>query len=364
MDIAVIGAGHGGTAVAAYLSMVGSSVRIHDKCAAVVDPLREAGAVRLRGVLGEGIYPLSVASRSLKEVVSGVRLVLVVTPASAHREIAAGMAGLVEDGQVILLHPGRTGGAMEFRQVLRELGCKTRILVAETQTLLYACRKTGPAEVRVLGLKSKVGLAALPASDTTQVMDLVSPLFPQFVPAGDVLETSMMNIGAVFHPAPSLLNAGRIEDTRGGFMYYHQGITPAVARVVERVDAERLEVARALGVASMSAVEWLRETYGVSGCTIYECIQNNRAYAEVKAPDDIHGRYLTEDVPTGLVPLASLGRLAGVKTPVIDALIELASSLHGRDYRSTGRNASALGICGFDRQQLTQVVRGTVEATV
>lgn len=357
MRVAVLGAGHGGTAAAAHLSKMGHEVRLFDKFREVVEPFGVAGSVTLKGVLGEGVYPIEGAYDRLNEAMRGARLVLVVTPAFAHREIATHMADSLEDGQIILLHPGRTGGALEFRNVLKEKNCGARVFVAEAQTLLYACRKSGPTEVHVMGVKRRVRVAALPAEDTARVLETVSTVFPQFVAAVDVLETSLLNIGAMFHPAPTLLNAGRIEDTKGDFRYYHQGITPGVARVIEMVDEERVRIASSLGVPAISAMDWLMEAYGVKGSSLYECVQGNAAYAAVKAPGDLNARYLSEDVPTGLVPLAALGRIAGVRTPVMDALIDLASSLHARDYRSQGRNEAAMGIAGLSKEGLLRMVR-------
>ncbi|NPV70441.1 MAG: NAD(P)-binding domain-containing protein [Firmicutes bacterium] len=359
MNVAILGAGHGGTAMAAHLMLNGHSVRLYDKYPDVLRPIREAGFIRVTGVIGEGEYRPDLVSDSLEDAVTGAEAVMVVTPAFAHGEIAENVAPHLEDDQVIVLHPGRTGGALEFRRIIREMGCARRVYVAEAGTLLYACRKMGPTEVRVMGVKQKVRLAALPSTDTAHVLGVIGRLFPQFAGARNVLETSLMNIGAVFHPAPTLLNMGRIEETLGDFLYYHQGITRGVARIVERVDGERVDVARALGVEVVPAREWLAEAYGVGGDTLYERIQNNAAYSGVKAPGNMNVRYITEDVPTGLVPLSSLGRVAGVKTPVMDALIDLASALHDRDYRATGRNETTLGIRGLTPAGLQRFVDET-----
>jgi hypothetical protein len=67
-------------------------------------------------------------------------------------------------------------------------------------------------------------LAALPAYQAVDILPVIRKALPQFVP-GD-------NIGAVFHPAITILNAGRIEDTHGDFEYHVEGVTPAVAGVL------------------------------------------------------------------------------------------------------------------------------------
>jgi len=146
------------------------------------------------------------------------------------------------------------------------------------------------------------------------------------------------------------------------FDHYHQGITPAVARVLEALDGERLSVAAALGIGLPTAREWLREAYGVDGPDLYRALQENRAYRGIRAPTDLDTRYLWEDVPTGLVPLASLGELAGVPTPTMRSLIHLASLVHGVDYFRHGRTLGRMGLGGLAVADLLDYVRERREA--
>lgn len=68
--------------------------------------------------------------------------------------------------------------------------------------------------------------------------------------------------------------------------------------------------------------------------------------------DRIQDRFLMEDVPYGTVFMASLGRLLDVSTPVSDAIVQLASCVHGEPYATTGRTCGRLGIAGLGRDQL------------
>ena len=279
---------------------------------------------------------------------------MVVTPSFTHKMIAEACAAALTDGQVVVLNPGRTGGALEFRNTLRAKGCTADVTIAETQTLIYSCRKTGPASVEIYGVKKEVALGAFPASRTQQVLDLLDPYYPQFTPAKNCLETSLSNIGALFHPTPVLLNIGRIENDANGFRYYWDGITPSVAGLVKKLDEERMAVAAAYGVQILSAEEWLKQSYETYGDSLYELIQHNNAYGDIKAPKTIDARYVTEDVPMSLVPISTLGQAAGVPTPNIDAVIQLTSAIYGRDFRAEGRCAKNLGLEGMTRDQVAR----------
>jgi opine dehydrogenase len=355
LRVAVLGAGNGAHAIAGDLALRGFPVRLYNKFEHEIAALRQAGGVHIVGTI-EGFGAIEMATTDPALVVPWADVLMVVVPAFAHAAMAEACAPYLRDGQVIVLNPGRTGGALEFRSVLRRLGVQAQVKVAETQSLVFACRISGPARVHVGGVKASVLLAALPATDTPAVLKAVGSLYPQFQPASNVLETGLDNVGAVFHPTTTLLNAGRI-DAGEKFEFYAQGITPAIAGVLERIDAERVAVSQAFGVPTMTADEWLSRAYPdvhpyVRGTTFHERITTNPSYQGIKAPIRLDVRYLTEDVPTGLVPLASLGELAGVATPLIRSMVHVANALLKQDFWKTGRNAANLGLAGMSVQEV------------
>lgn len=347
---ALIGAGNGGLALAAQLLLAGEEVSLYDVDPETIAPLAESGSLTVTGTFGEYQLPLKNAYTDLAVAVKGAHAVVLVIPASAHRAVASDLAPFLRSDQIVLLMPGRTGGALEFQVTLREAHCRARCLIGETQTLPYAARKTSPAGVHVYAVKKRVPVASLPATRTGELMAAFPALGHFLSSVSSVLETSLNNVGMIFHPAPTLLNAGRIEDTAGHFDYYHRGITPAVARLLERVDAERCTVARCLGVPVLSAVEWLGEAYGVQADSLWSAVQHNSFYQGIEAPRSLQTRYLTEDVATGLVPLVELGRLAGVETPYAKALVQIASGLLDVDFAASGRTLDRMGLAGLDSQ--------------
>ncbi len=353
--IAVLGAGNGGHAFAGDLGLRGYSVSLYNMFAHEIIDLQAAGGVRLEGAV-EGFGPLELVTSEVGPVVSEADVILVVVPAIGHAGMAEACAPFLHDGQVIVLNPGRTGGALEFRQVLRSHGVTSKVLVAEAQTLLFTCRLSGPARVRVTSIKRQVPLAALPASDTPRVLEALHPLYPQFIAAEDVIETSLDNIGAVFHPGTIILSAARIES--GVPFEFYRDMTPGVVRLLEAVDEERLAAAHAYGVRAVSASEWLKRSYeGIQGETLYERIRSNAAYAGIAAPRSLDTRYVLEDVPTGLVPIASLGRLAGLDMRATGGLVDVSCALYGKDFWKDGRNAHRLGVAGLTITEAKALIR-------
>ena len=353
--VAVLGAGNGGHAFAGDLARRGYSVSVYNKFPSEIVDLQASGGVHLEGAV-EGFGRLDSVTSEIGPVVDGADIILVVVPATAHAAMAEACSPFLRGGQLVLLNPGRTGGALEFRRVLDRHGGAHRPLIAEAQTLLFTCRISGPARVRVTSLKRQVPLAALPAADTPAVLRAVQPLYPQFVAARDVLETGLDNIGAVFHPATVLLSVARIES--GSPFEFYRDMTPGTARLLEAVDAERLAVARAYGVRALPAAAWLERSYdGITGETLYERITGNPAYAGIAAPRELQTRYLLEDVPTGLVPIAVLGRLAGLEMRVTAGLVDLCGTVCRRDFWTEGRNLDRLGLAGLTADEVKTLVR-------
>jgi opine dehydrogenase len=294
----------------------------------------------------------------MKLAIENCDIVMVVTPAYAHYSIAQKAAPYLRNGQIVILHPGRTLGAIEFKRVLEEAKCENGTIVAETQTFIYASRSDGPTQARIFRIKDAVPLSALPATKTSYVLEKVESAYPQFIDGGDVLQTGINNIGAIFHPTISIFNAGWIEATSGEFQFYLDGVTPTVARLMEVMDRERVTVASAVGVRAITAIEWLKMAYNAEGENLYEAIHNQPGYRGINAPTTLSHRYITEDIPMSMVPIASLGNHYGVSVRGMESLIRIACIAHQTDYWRRGRTLERLGINHLSIGELTRYVTG------
>ncbi len=357
MRVAVLGAGHGGKAMAAEMAARGFEVTLYNRTYARIEGVELRGAIELETEDGRSVIaPLRKVTADIGEALDGVELVMVVVPASGHRDIALSAAPYLRDEHVVVLHPGRTGGALEFRQALTEGGCNCKPVICEAETFLFAARSNGPAEARIFRTKFSVPVAAFPASRTQEGLALLNQVYPQFVAAKNVLYTSLNNMGAIFHPALTLLNAGWIEARQGDFEFYMDGVTPATSRVLAALDRERVTVASAVGIRAQTAEEWLERAYGATGNNLHEAMHANPGYGGIKAPNRIQHRYIFEDVPCSLVPIALIGQQYGVDTAAIRSIVKLANIVHGTDYWRTGRSLERLGIKGMSVSELHHYV--------
>lgn len=358
MKIAVIGAGNGGQSIAGYLAMQGYEVSLYDIDEKRINELKKTDGIHLKGRIS-GFGKMDCFTTDIEEAVKGAEIVMVATVANSHREVAKSIAPYIEENQVIILNPGRTCGALVFKQMLNRRCCEKRYYLGEAQTLVYACRIIENGIVNIIGVKDEVLLAGLPASDTDYILKKITPIYPCFMKTNNVLHTSFENIGAMFHPCVCLFNAATIE-RQDPFRFYRD-MTDQVARFIEKFDAERLAVGKAYGIDLLSVTEWIKFAYqDTEGETLCERMKNNPAYLDIKAPGTIFTRQLTEDIPTGVLPIMELGMVAGIATPLLKSMIYIIEALLGIDMQTNGRSLKNLGLEGMTKEEIVNYISNEV----
>src|SRR6188768_2249239 len=358
MRVAVLGAGNGGVATAFDFAQHGHEVSL---CATPefgtnVVAVNEAGGIYASGDL-EGFAPIRYSGHDHGEALEGAELVVLVAPTYGIEPHAKAAASYLTEVKSVLICPGSCAGAIAFKRAAGLELDDTRILVGETSTLPYAVRVTEPGVIKVfLKLTTGVFTAALPRSGTDRLYHLVKDVWPAVEKAGSVFQTTLQNGNPVIHPAVTLLNAALLERTGGGFLFYEEGVTEGVGRMIEAVDTERLAIAAALGVSILSEPAigvhqgyMLEENYSTG-------YSKAPGFLGISAQPQLDHRYLTEDVGYGLCFLSDLAARLGVPTPSIDALITIASTVLARDFRSEAvRTISSLGLDGLSPEELAAI---------
>lgn len=347
----ILGGGNGGQSIAGDIASRGAEVAaLYDRFPEAVAGVAKRGGVELLGPVRNGFGKVALVTSDIGKAVSAGNVLLVVVPGFAHEWMAENMAPHVRTGQIVVIVPGYTGSSLIFRKIWKKLGAAPGVVIAETASLPYATRLVGPGQAGIKGVKRVLEVAALPSTDTQRVIDALQPAFlaPHFEAADNVLGAGINNINPMDHVPFYLLCLGRIEGAMPtGHFDWHDWMTPRVKLVAKALDRERREVAAALGVKAYVKEELAFKWYAGEP---WKIIQPTGEIAQ--SSETVPSRYVTEDVPHGLVPIASLGRAMGVATPVTDSLITIGSTIMGVDYWKEGRSLQRLGLEGLSPDQI------------
>lgn len=346
--VAILGGGNGGFAAAAHLQSMGHEPQLYNRSAGTIATVRDRGGIEYSGVAGEGFAHVSVVTTDLERALDGADLLMLCLPATAFEGLAEQLAPLLDGDRPVLLNPGSTGGSLVFREALEAAGCTDVPPLAETNTLTYICRKRDDGHVHISSLVENVRCATLPAAQS-DLIGTVQELYPSIRPVSNVLHTALSNVNAVLHPPGILLSAAWIEHTGGDFRFYYDAATPTVANLMADLDEERLAVANTWGLdldpypTLFAEIGSTTREAGESG-SFLRMLRESEPNKEIMAPSSVDHRFFNEDIPFGIVPIAALGRIAGAETPVVDALVTMASSITGTDYRDVGWTEDRLGL--------------------
>ncbi len=334
MRVAVMGAGSIGLGTAALAVQGGHEVALWGRgLPAGPGVIEGAGAVA-------GRFPVMAAD--VAGAVRGADAVVVTVPGFAHRAVMELVAPCLAAGQVVVVSSHCSFSGLFLARLA------PGVRVAAWGTTVVTGRRTGPLSVGVSNVRAKVDVAGLPARWGVEAGALCSALFgDRFVVRDDLVAISLSNLNPQNHLAMALCNLTRIE--RGEDWGNYWGITPAVGRLMEALDVERLAVAAAYGVGVRTIFDHFSASFGVERARVaaMAAAVHGRGGAPL-GPKSLESRYITEDVPFGLVATEALAGAAGVAVPLHTGGIEMLSAALGRDFRGENDLLPGLGLAGLD----------------
>ena len=359
MRIAVLGGGHGAYAAAADLAEQGHEIRLWRRDAKALAPLIESPSITLKDSRGKRHVNIALATPDIGAAIRGSELILIPGPAFAQADIAAAMAPHLAAGQVVFLPPGTFGSYAMARQI-QDAGCNAQVTFAETGTLPYLARKHGPTEIAITIRAKRLPTGVFPARRSVPTMQVIRQAYPCVESIEDALSGALMNAGPIIHPPLITMNAGPIEHFEK-WDIHKEGTQPAIRRVTDALDAERIAIREALGYGGPHFP--LADHYSKDG---EPWMYARDAHDQLTDSGDwserlvlVEHRYMLEDLRLGLSFLASVAGLAGVQTPLVKAFLAIGSAITGQDFAVTGRSLSSLGLGDLDRAALqTLLVEG------
>lgn len=347
MNISILGAGNAGCAIAADLTMKGHEVTLIKTSHAMHDDnfeylLSNNGRMTLDEFGAVKTAHIHRVTRDVGEI-SGSEIVIILIQTNFHEQLIYRIAPFLKDGHILLINPGYLSTAYVLKH------CKKEVVVAEAESSFIDGRIMRPGYFRVGFRNVRNPIGIYPKVKREQAIQSLNQLDERLVYLGSVVEAALHNPNLIVHTVGAVMSIPRIEASGGEFCMYHEAYTrdnPHTWKVLDALDTEKMNVLERFGFKRVSYVDACK--YRNSMDKTIDAKEVFLNYAEMptraKGPTQVDSRYISEDVPQGLVMLESLGKALGVATPVCTALIEIASAALGRNMRDEGRTLEHLGI--------------------
>ena len=270
--VAVLGGGHGAHCMAADLASRGFSVNLFEmpRFKSNMATVFETQTIEIRGEI-HGSFPMNRVTDDIDRAISGVRYILIVTPAFAHKDYAKLLKGRVDkDNQLVIIYPGAFS-ALLFKTVMGD-ECP---MVAECNNLPYDTRLTGPGKVTLYGYND-VNIAFFPAEKGEALLDEVRKIHPFVRMYEDVLEAGLSIVNPAFHAGLCLFSVNEIENwPKRTFFLYEHGVTPASVKMNLVLDKERKRIGQAFGYRLRPIEDFSNMAEGYTWKDLYQAIHGN-----------------------------------------------------------------------------------------
>jgi opine dehydrogenase len=351
--VAVLGAGGIGCGAVALLSERAHTPVLWSPSGRGTAAFADRQALQAEGMLTGQYHPVIAADCAA--ALHGADAVMLAVPGYGHRAVLDQVAAHLRSGQPMIISSHMSLSALYLAQRLAARG--VRAPIAAWGTTITTGRRLPGGAVRVSNIREKVDIAALPRADIDALTALCTELFgDRFVPRDDLIAVSLSNVNPQNHLGIALCNFTRIENAEPWANW--SGLTPSVGRLIEALDAERLAVAAAYGAKVRTVRDHFHLSFGVPHGPVGDAGAILAARDPNPGPASMETRYITEDVPFGLVPSTVLARIAGVAMPLHEAGIAMFSALYGRDFRAENDLLPELGLDGLSVDALRRQVRG------
>lgn len=231
-----------------------------------------------------------------------------------------------------------------MRRKLKTRG-KTLGITALASTLATGRRKEGAAVHVGLIRASVLAFTTTPGDERGGIAYWNGILGGPLVACESSARILLSNMNPIVHAPNALCNLTRIEKAEDWSNY--GGVTLGVANLLQALDAERLQRGHAFGEDLVPYKDNFARANGFeANLPLGEMALalHEKRGGLPKGPTDLATRYITEDVPFGLVVLEKLGTLSDVPTPTTRSLISVFSAIYERDFRVENPFLSSLDL--------------------
>jgi opine dehydrogenase len=331
MKIAVLGGGNSGFSLSAYFTHLGHSVSLY-KRSFQKDKTEYGYEMNIQGIF-DFSCSLNMVTNDLDLALKDVEMVFICVPGYCHEmffdEFLKCFKKMEYKDIYTVLMPDNYG-CLLLNEMIRDRNMEDYKKILSLSSSIFASRLIDEKNIVLKGIKSEIIVSSVYPDIVDVGVSILNRITEVFVRGKNIFEVNLSNMNCVVHTAITVMNAAKLENTKGKFDFYKEGITPAVARVIEKVDRERINIAKALGIETETLMEYIEKIYGFRKNSLYETLSESFVHTKANGPSSLESRYITEDIPYGLMPMSAMGRYFGIKTEAMDSLIVLGTIASGK----------------------------------
>ena len=374
MKVTIIGAGNVGSACAFMAGQAGHKVSLlktsnritHDehfdamvanKGIYCIDNTQKGNFTDSAEEVEKTFQPLTLITRDPEKAIVGADVVMIFIQTTYHPDLAKIIAKYFQDDQLIILMQGYAGSIFYSKY------CDNNPLFSEGESTPNDARIIEAGTVKVLFKNARNSLSFFPAAKTEQGMAITAKLFPAYSRdrksvRKHIFESALHNPNIIVHTVglyvmyPMLEYCVKHHPDEVPYMYRDALSTSIAWLMIAKLDAEKMAVLSALECAPTPYLE---------ACLFRnedDLTQDPKSVFEsykISSPSDPYSfdnRYVTEDVPMGLVLLSSLGKKLGINMPECNRLIEICGGILTRGFFNEGRTLTSLGLDKLTKEEL------------
>lgn len=350
MRVGIVGAGNIAFVSAGWLAINGHEVSMWSRSNSVAD--LNVTNMQVIG-LAEGEGKVGVAATAA-DLANSSDIIVITIPVASHRAVMDALLPHLTNDHTVIVSSMSSLSALYLYEGAKKRGVD--LTVAGFGTTVMTGRRVGNTTARITGRRKKIGVSALPVSETDAMVALCQSMFGDgFVPEQNALGSTLTNINPIAHAPLTVYNWTRIERAEVWSQYYY--MSPRVSAVIEKLDAERLAIAAAFGLKVRTVEQHFLESFEADATTMGEiAAEMHEKRNAIAGPIDMKTGYFSSDIPYGLVFNEELGKLLNIKTPVTSAMIDAASLITGNDFRTLNDLLEPLGISSETLEGIKQRV--------
>ncbi|WAR23137.1 OCDH-like protein [Mya arenaria] len=301
-------------------------------------------------------------SKEAKDVVPGSDMVLFTVAAFAHEEYMKAIAGLIDKKTVLIGFPGQAGFEYLCKSYLSD-ELREQVTVMSFEMSPWVCEVTEYGKKVEVTRTSKsldgsiLRGKAIPRKPALMSLQMVVGNVPMLKQVRHFLEVLFTSY-SFMHPA---IMYGRWKDWDGKYMdtepLFYEGVDESTADLIESCSKEYQSVAHAITgqkpeidlTELPDIINWILKFYEgeiEDGSSLLKAITTNSVYKGVKHimqkdrskfKPDLTCRYLSEDIPCGMLVVKGIAEILGVETPSCDMLIGWGQEKLKKNYLVDGK---------------------------